>query len=79
MYSVEETESLEHLCPELAKEWDYERNAPLTPNKVTPQSSFKVWWINQNGERWRASVRNRYNKRGCPFSVGRVQYIGRSI
>lgn len=71
--------SLATLCPELARQWDHERNAPLTPDNVTPTSNYKVWWMNADGKRWRARIIDRYNKRGCPFSVGRVQYVGRFI
>lgn len=31
--------------PILAKEWNYDRNAPLTPDEVTSGSNKKVWWI----------------------------------
>jgi hypothetical protein len=30
--------------PELAKEWNYEKNGDLTPDKVASGSGKKVWW-----------------------------------
>ena len=31
--------------PELAKEWDYENNYPVTPDDVSYGSAVKYWWI----------------------------------
>lgn len=31
--------------PELAKEWDYERNGGTTPDSIVPGHNKKVWWI----------------------------------
>lgn len=36
--------------PSICKYWDYEKNFPLTPDKVAPKSNMKVWWISDNGE-----------------------------
>ena len=53
--------------PALAAEWDYQRNAPLTPEQVTSGSNKKIHWIcsRNSGHRWsqRPSVR-RWT--GCP-------------
>lgn len=35
---------LKTLFPELAKEWDYERNMDLSPKEITKCSGKKVWW-----------------------------------
>ncbi len=37
--------SLEYQYPELAKEWDYKKNYPLTPDKISAHSGKKAWWI----------------------------------
>ena len=37
--------SLEYLFPEIAKEWDYVKNYPLTPDKVSAHTGKKAWWI----------------------------------
>lgn len=37
--------SLEYLYPEIAKEWDYKKNYPLTPDKIAAHSGKKAWWI----------------------------------
>jgi hypothetical protein len=38
--------------PELAKEWHPTKNGDLTPEKVTPGSSKKVWWVCKKGHEW---------------------------
>jgi len=57
--------------PELASQWDYEKNAPLTPDDVAPRSTKRVWWIGTCGHQWMAQIseRNRSNRKGsgCPI------------
>lgn len=52
--------------PELAKEWDYEKNKSLLPTQLAPSSNKKAWWkCRICGHRWETSINNRV-KRGCP-------------
>lgn len=53
--------------PDLAKEWDYEKNK-ITPESVTRTYSEKVWWKCQTcGMQWQQSVNVRVLKGiGCP-------------
>ena len=51
---------------QLAEEWHSEKNKPLTPKDVTPQSHKEVWWICKNGHEWVAKIFNRYKGTGCP-------------
>ena len=62
--------------PELAKEWNYEKNKGAingigqdisTPDRVMSSSSQKVWWKCSKGHEWMATVNSRECKRGCPF------------
>jgi hypothetical protein len=62
--------NLKTVNPDLAREWDVKKNKALSPDKVTPGSSRKVWWLCKNGHSWKASVNTR-NKSGCPFCAGR--------
>lgn len=77
------------LCtkaPILAKEWDYKKNAPLTPDMVPTGSCKKVWWLfpyddPRTGKHydfsWQATVNERANNgTGCPFLVGLKVYPG---
>ena len=46
--------------PNLAKEWDYKKNAPLTPNQVLAASNKRVWWICSHcAHKWQTSVYHR--------------------
>ncbi len=51
--------------PDIAKEWDYERNGELTPNDVSISSGKKVWWKCPKGHRWQAVIANRSKGCGC--------------
>ena len=61
---------------DLAKEWNYEKNAPLTPYDVTSHSGKKVWWKGQCGHEWPASIADRFDGRGCPYCSGRKVLVG---
>lgn len=66
---VSNNNSLSIKNPELAEEWDFDRNE-LTPDEVTVFSRSAVWWICPEYHSWRARVSNRSNGRGCPFCSG---------
>lgn len=62
---------LKTLYPEIAKEWDYEKNGEVTPEKVFPKTNKRYWWICQQGHSYEASPNNRTSKnRGCPYCSG---------
>lgn len=59
---------LESLHPAFIDEWDYEKNAPLTPADVTRGYCSQVWWKCKNGHTWKRAVVDRYHeKHGCPY------------
>jgi len=56
--------------PELAKEWDYDKNNELTPYDVVPGAEKKVWWLcNKCKNSWSTFVYQRVGKSasGCPY------------
>ena len=54
--------------PELAKEWNYDKNGELTPYDVLAGSGKKVWWRCDKGHEWESSIAKRYReKQGCPY------------
>lgn len=69
---------LETFYPEVASDWNYERNGTLTPTTVTYASNKKVWWKCNacNGE-YEATVANR-TKRGsaCPYCASQKVLVG---
>lgn len=53
--------------PNIAKEWDYSRNDPLTPSEIAYGTRKKVWWkCTDCGHSWQAAVANRVQGTGCP-------------
>jgi hypothetical protein len=64
--------NLSVVCPEVARQWHPTKNRDLTPDKVTPGSSRKVWWQCDKGHEWQATIGARYYKSsGCPYCAGR--------
>lgn len=60
------------LYPQIASEWDYEKNGDLIPNHVMPGSVRKVWWKCSKGHDYQATINNRTNnKSGCPYCARR--------
>ena len=58
---------LETLYPELAKEWDYEKNGNLKPTSIIPKTKKKAWWkCPKCNHSWQTSVIERVYGTGCP-------------
>jgi hypothetical protein len=62
--------SLKVLRPDLASEWDYEKNK-IIPEDVSLGSNKKVWWKCKYGHSWNEAISNRCRGRGCPYCSGR--------
>lgn len=58
---------LKTLRPDLADEWNYEKNPGIDIESVIPGSKIKVWWICRKGHEWQATVISRNSGRGCPI------------
>lgn len=67
-------DDLATVAPEVALDWHYERNAPLTPADVKGGCGDKVWWkCHVCGGEWQAMVGQRTTKsrpKGCPYCSG---------
>lgn len=68
--------SLLHTDPELIqREWNFEANAPLTPDMLSRGSNEIVMWrCSRCGEDWPASIKSRTRAKdpgGCPYCAGR--------
>jgi hypothetical protein len=60
-------ESLADKCPDLAKEWAHDLNAPLLPEHFWPSANKKVWWRCENGHTWRTTINIRESQgTSCP-------------
>lgn len=56
--------------PELAKEWDYNKNS-LTPEEITYGSNKVVNWVCNEGHTWEATIYSRTKlKNNCPYCSG---------
>ena len=53
--------------PEIAAQWDFEKNGDVRPENVGPHSGKKRWWRCLENHEWVATVNSRTNsKSGCP-------------
>ena len=57
---------LQTVNPNLAKEWNWERNKNSNPEEFTDNSHKKVWWKCDKGHEWQAPISNRNEGVGCP-------------
>ena len=55
--------------PELAKEWNYEKNENLDPSTVKATSEKKVWWKCEKGHEWKTSINCRNQGNGCKIRI----------
>ena len=44
--------------PQLALEWNYEKNGDLFPSEIAGKSNKKVWWVCEQGHEWMATPDN---------------------
>ena len=64
--------SLKSYCEEnnrlhILREWDTEKNLPITPDSVAHTSAIPVWWRCEKGHSWCTQVRSRSkSSTGCP-------------
>lgn len=62
------------LCtthPELAEEWNYEKNGINKPEQFMGGSHKKAWWICKKGHEWEAEIKSRSQGVGCPYCNGK--------
>lgn len=65
--SIKKERSLINSHPQLAAEWDYDRNYPLRPEQVTAGMRTNVWWICPNcNNSYTAALYARKKGSGCP-------------
>ena len=68
-------QSLMELAPEVARDWNFEKNGDLVPTKIKARSHKKVWWICSSRHEWQDSPYNRTVKmKRCPYDAGKMFY-----
>ncbi len=60
-------QSLADKYPDIAAQWAYDLNAPLSPEHFRPQANKKVWWRCENYHIWKTTLNIRVGQgTGCP-------------
>ena len=63
--------------PQLMSEWEYEKNALLSPENILYGSAKPVWWRCERKHDWRISVNKRTSGRTiCPFCARKTAWPG---
>ena len=64
---TEKENSLLFANPEIANEWNCEKNGNLKPEHFAANSHKKVWWKCKKGHEWQAIIGSRNRGNGCPI------------
>ena len=75
---TEKEKSLLFSNPEVAKEWNCEKNGNLKPEHFSTNSGKKVWWRCSKGHEWQATIDSRNRGNGCPYCSGRYAIKGKN-
>lgn len=68
---------LKSFSPELAEQWNREKNGTLCPEQVSVFSNRRVWWKCSRGHEWQAKISDRATKRSdCPYCTNRKVLAG---
>ncbi len=71
------TNSLAVKYPDIAKEWDYEKNGNVKPDMVSCKSNKRFYWkCKEKHGSWRATAASRVSGTGCPVCAGNVFVSG---
>lgn len=62
---------LESQYPDVAAQWDHEKNGELKPSMVTPFSNRRVWWKCDLGHSFKTQVGTRTAGCKCPYCSSR--------
>ena len=73
---TEKESSVLFANPQIAAEWNYEKNGRVRPENFLPNSSKRVWWKCSKGHEWQATIINRHRGYGCPYCSGRKAIVG---
>lgn len=66
--AVNHTNSLSAKKPRLARYWHPTKNGDLTPDKIAPNSSKKVWWLGECGHEFKYTPNGKDDRSNiCPY------------
>ena len=70
---IPEVNDLASRAPKLASEWDFDKNAEITPDRIALHDNRKYHWrCSKCGHSWKASPSNRACGKGCPKCAGKI-------
>ncbi len=77
---VKGTNDLATLFPDVAKQWDYEKNAPKRPEDFAAFSNKKMHWKCPKCDMsYPARISDRTAKNsGCPYCAGKIPIVGKN-
>lgn len=61
--------------PEIAAQWDHEKN-PRGPEYYAPYSNKRAWWICNKGHSYSNTINKRVSGRGCPICGNKIVLKG---
>lgn len=59
-----------HRKEYLLKQWDAEKNTPMSPDSIASTSTERVWWKCERGHAWQTQLASRARgNSGCPICL----------
>ena len=75
--NIQKARTLEEEYPNLAKEWNYDKNGNLTPAMFFSGDGNRVWWKCSLGHEWIAAIQPRTKRGvGCPYCSNQKTLAG---
>ena len=62
---------LRTVFPDIAEQWDYEKNGDVKPEEIAAHAKKKRWWKCSEGHSWKSSPNQRSQDKGCPYCNGK--------
>ena len=74
--TIEKENSILSKRPEIADEWDYEKNGLINPDTISYTSGKPIHWKCKLGHTWIEDASHRYRGHNCPYCSGHRVWPG---
>lgn len=74
--TLEKENSILSKRPEIADEWDYDRNVSINPDTISYTSGKLIHWKCKLGHTWVDDASHRYRGHNCPYCSGHRVWPG---
>lgn len=64
------------LKPDIANEWDFDKNYPITPFEISSSTAKSFWWKCEQGHSYFTSVNHKARGDKCPYCANKKILIG---